>query len=90
MRRCPLRASRGRYKEKCLDFRISIRLFSVCFGLLLSANMAWAEPNAGDAPASSKSDVSGQNKEAAKKEEAKPPAGAIPDAKEKPILTKQR
>jgi carboxypeptidase C (cathepsin A) len=66
---------------------IPIRLSSLFLGgLLLSANMGWAEPNAGDAPTSSRSDGSGQNKEVAKKEEAKLLAGTIPDATHKPVL----
>jgi carboxypeptidase C (cathepsin A) len=71
-----------------LDMHISIRLSSLCLGvLLLSPKMGWAEPNAGDAPTASKSDASGQSKEVAKKEEVKHLAATIPDAKDKPILT---
>jgi carboxypeptidase C (cathepsin A) len=55
-------------------------------GLLLSAHMAWAEANAGAAPTPSQADVSGQNKEAAKKEDAKALAGTVPDATHKPVL----
>ena len=75
--------------EKMLNAHLSIRLSSLCLGgLLLSAHVGWAEPNAGDATTSSKSAVSSQNKEVAKKEEARHPAGTIPDAKNQPILTK--
>ena len=68
---------------------LSIRLSSLCIGgLLLSAHVGWAEPNAGDATTSSKSAVSSPNKQVTKKEEAGHPAGTIPDAKSRPILTK--
>jgi carboxypeptidase C (cathepsin A) len=56
--------------------------------ILLSGPSAGAEPSAGHSPASSQADASGRGKEPAKTEKAKRPAGAIPDAKEKPVLTK--
>ena len=70
----------------------SIRLSLLCLaGLLLSAGMVWAAPNAGNALPSSKPDASSQNKEekeeAAKKEAAKPRAATIPDAAQKPVVT---
>jgi carboxypeptidase C (cathepsin A) len=67
--------------------RVSTCLSSLCLtGLLLSAPTVWAQPKTGDAP-SSQSDESGDKKEGAKKKEPVRPAGTIPDAKEKPILT---
>ena len=58
----PFQGEPGEVQRKMFDMRISIRLFSVCLGLLLSANMAWAEPNAGVGPASPKSDVNDQTR----------------------------
>jgi carboxypeptidase C (cathepsin A) len=56
---------------------IVIRLLSLCLiASLLSVAVGWAEPNG-----------SGQDKEAAPKDAAKPSAGVIPDAKDKPVLT---
>ena len=68
--------------------RVVIHLPSLCLvGLLLSVQAGWAEPDAGDRAKSSKSDESGQKKEVAKKQDGTHPAGTIPDAKNKPILT---
>ena len=67
---------------------IPICLPPVCLAvLMLSANTGQAEPKASDAPLPSKSAASGQNKDVAKKEEAKPLAGTMPDATHKPVLT---
>ncbi len=70
------------------NMRVSIRLFSVCLGLVLSASMAWGEPNGGNGPGRPKSDASGSRDQAGKKEEGKHPAGTIPDAEHRPIRTK--
>ena len=60
--------------RQMLNMHIPIRLLSLFLGgFLLSANSGLAQPNAADAPIASKSDVSGHNKEPAKKEEAKRP-----------------
>jgi len=68
--------------------RVAIHLSSVCLaGLLFSTPTVWAQPNADDAATSSKSNAGGEKKEAAKKKDAAHPAGTIPDAKDKPILT---
>jgi carboxypeptidase C (cathepsin A) len=53
--------------------------------LALSASPAPAETKSADAPA--ESTAGGQTKEGAKKEEAKPLAGTIPDATRKPVVT---
>ena len=72
-----------------LRMPISVRLSPLCIaGLLLSAVAGWAEPNTGDPPTASQADASGRNKELPKKEKPKHPAGTIPDAKEKPVLTR--
>ncbi len=69
--------------------RFPIRLSSLCLGgLLVWANMGWAEPNAGQAATSSQSDGNGQDKGVAKKEAAKHSAGTIPNAKDRPVVTR--
>ncbi len=68
---------------------IGLCLSSLCLaGLLFLPTPGWADPNVGEAATSQKLDPNAQNKEAAKKDDAKKPAGTIPDAKERPIITK--
>ncbi len=68
--------------------RVVIQWSSLCFlGLLLSAQAGWAEPNAGEAARAPRSNESSQKKETAGKQDGPRPAGAIRDAKDKPILT---
>ncbi len=68
--------------------RVAIHLSALCLaGLMLQSTTGWAQPDAGDAATSSKADQGGEKKELAKKKEPTPPAGAVPDAKAKPILT---